>query len=100
MAKSWRAVRSSKSKGTSVTAEDIVSLKIGQVVELNRVPGEPVDLSVNGKIVARGEIVEVEGHLGVRGGHRVLEDRPGRRAEPRSRRAGRLVGEWQNRGAR
>ncbi len=49
-----------------VTAEEVVSLKVGQVIELSRVPGEPVDLSVNGKVVARGEVVEVEGHLGVR----------------------------------
>ena len=50
----------------SASAEEVVSLKIGQVIDLHRVPGEPVDLSVNGKIVARGELVEVEGHLGVR----------------------------------
>ena len=50
----------------AITAEEIISLKIGQVIDLNRVPGEPVELSVNGKIVARGELVEVEGHLGVR----------------------------------
>ncbi len=49
-----------------VTAEDVVSLKVGQVVDLSRVPGEPVELSVNSKIIARGELVEVEGHLGVR----------------------------------
>ncbi len=49
-----------------VTAEQVVSLRVGQVVDLNRVPGEPVELSVNGKVVARGELVEVEGHLGVR----------------------------------
>jgi type III secretion system YscQ/HrcQ family protein len=49
-----------------VTAEQVVSLRVGQVVDLNRVPGEPVELSVNGRIVARGELVEVEGHLGVR----------------------------------
>ncbi len=49
-----------------VTAEEVVSLRVGQVLDLNRVPGEPVELSVNGKIVARGELVEVEGHLGVR----------------------------------
>lgn len=49
-----------------VTAEQVVALKVGQVVDLNRVPGEPVELSVNGKVVARGELVEVEGHLGVR----------------------------------
>lgn len=50
----------------AITAEEVVALKIGQVLDLQRVPGEPVDLSVNGKIVARGELVEVEGHLGVR----------------------------------
>lgn len=49
-----------------VTAEQVVALKTGQVIDLNRVPGEPVELSVNGKVVARGELVEVEGHLGVR----------------------------------
>src|SRR6185369_6980363 len=49
-----------------VTAEQVVALKVGQVIDLNRVPGEPVELSVNGKVVARGELVEVEGHLGVR----------------------------------
>ncbi|MHB8876593.1 MAG: type III secretion system cytoplasmic ring protein SctQ [Myxococcaceae bacterium] len=49
-----------------VSAEEVVSLKVGQVIDLNRVPGEPVELSVNGKVVARGELVEVEGHLGVR----------------------------------
>ena len=49
-----------------VTAEDVVSLKVGLVIDLNRMPGEPIDLSVNGKIVARGELVEIEGNLGVR----------------------------------
>ncbi len=48
------------------SAEQVIALRVGQVIDLNRVPGEPVDLSVNGKIVARGEMVEVEGHLGVR----------------------------------
>ena len=49
-----------------VTAEQVVALKTGQVLDLNKVPGEPVEMSVNGKVVARGEIVEIEGHLGVR----------------------------------
>jgi flagellar motor switch protein FliM len=49
-----------------VTADEVVALKVGQVVELHRSPGEPVELSVNGKVVARGELVEVEGQLGVR----------------------------------
>jgi type III secretion system YscQ/HrcQ family protein len=49
-----------------VSAEDVVSLKVGLVIDLNRMPGEPIDLSVNGKVVARGELVEIEGNLGVR----------------------------------
>jgi type III secretion system YscQ/HrcQ family protein len=49
-----------------VTADQVVALHLGQVVELNRGPGEPVQLSVNGKLIARGELVEVEGQLGVR----------------------------------
>ena len=50
----------------STTAEEIVSLKVGHVFDLNRVAGEPLDLSVNGKVVARGELVEIDGNLGVR----------------------------------
>lgn len=49
-----------------VSAEDVVGLKVGQVIDMNRMAGEPVDLSVNGKVVARGELVEVDGNLGVR----------------------------------
>ncbi len=49
-----------------VTAEEVVGLKVGHVFDLNRQVGEPLDLSVNGKVVARGELVEVEGNLGVR----------------------------------
>ncbi|MBK7860058.1 MAG: type III secretion system cytoplasmic ring protein SctQ [Archangiaceae bacterium] len=49
-----------------ISAEEVVALKVGQVIDLNRVAGEPIDLSVNGKIVARGELVEVDGNLGVR----------------------------------
>ena len=49
-----------------VTAEEIVALKVGHVIDLAKGAGAPVDLSVNGKIVARGELVEVDGNLGVR----------------------------------
>lgn len=49
-----------------ITAEEVVSLKVGHVFDLNRQVGEPLDLSVNGKIVARGELVEIEGNLGIR----------------------------------
>lgn len=49
-----------------VSAEQVVALRTGQVLDLGKLPGEPVELSVNGKVVARGELVEIEGHLGVR----------------------------------
>jgi type III secretion system YscQ/HrcQ family protein len=49
-----------------ITAEQVVGLRMGQVIDLRRGAGEPVDLSVNGKVVARGELVELEGQLGVR----------------------------------
>lgn len=50
----------------STTAEEVVALKVGHVFDLNRVAGEPLDLSVNGKLVARGELVEIDGNLGIR----------------------------------
>jgi flagellar motor switch protein FliM len=49
-----------------VSAEDVLTLKVGHVFDLQRTAGEPLDLSVNGRIVARGELVEVDGNLGVR----------------------------------
>ena len=49
-----------------MTAEEVVGLKVGHVIDLNRSAGEPLDLSVNGKVVARGELVEVDGNLGIR----------------------------------
>lgn len=50
----------------AVTADQVVAMKPGQVIDLNKLPGEPVELSVNGKIVGRGELVDIEGHLGVK----------------------------------
>lgn len=49
-----------------MTAEAVVGLRVGQVLDLERGSAEPVELSINGKVVARGELVEVEGQLGVR----------------------------------
>ena len=50
----------------AVTAADVVQLRPGQVIELARSPGEPVDLVVDGRRIGRGELVEIEGELGVR----------------------------------
>ncbi len=45
---------------------EVLSLCEGQVIELDRVAGEPVDLLVNGKLVARGEVVVVDERYGLR----------------------------------
>ena len=44
----------------------VVRLRAGQILRLTRGPNDPVDLVVNGKLFARGELIEVEGELGVR----------------------------------
>ncbi|UCC79193.1 MAG: flagellar motor switch protein FliN [Candidatus Zixiibacteriota bacterium] len=51
---------------TSMPIQDILNLGPGSVVELNRLAGEPVDLLVNDKLIARGEVVVVDENFGVR----------------------------------
>lgn len=45
---------------------DILRLQVGSVVELDKEIGEPVDILVNNKAIARGEVVEIDGQYGVR----------------------------------
>jgi flagellar motor switch protein FliN/FliY len=51
---------------TKMPISDILALGPGSVVELNKLAGEPVDLLVNYKIVAKGEVVVVDENFGVR----------------------------------
>ncbi len=44
---------------------DLLKLKEGSVVELDRKVGEPIDIFINDRLVARGEVVIVENRLGV-----------------------------------
>jgi flagellar motor switch protein FliN len=46
--------------------EDILKLGTGSIVELDRLAGGPVDLLVNDKLVARGEVVAIDEKFGVR----------------------------------
>ncbi|MBV9971908.1 MAG: flagellar motor switch protein FliN [Candidatus Eremiobacteraeota bacterium] len=50
----------------TLTVGEILGIGTGSIVELDRRHSDPVDLIVNGKRVARGEIVAVEEQLGVR----------------------------------
>ena len=47
------------------TLEELSKLKEGQIIELEKTPPEIVDLSVDGKVIASGKLVDVEGKLGV-----------------------------------
>ena len=51
---------------TKMSIADILALGPGSVVELNKLAGEPVDLLVNHKVVARGEVVVVDENFGLR----------------------------------
>ena len=49
-----------------LTADEVIRLGTGHIIELGRSPAEPVDLVVNGRLLAKGELVEIEGTLGVK----------------------------------
>lgn len=49
-----------------MTIREVLSLLPGTVVELDRVAGEPVDILVNGKPIAKGEVVVLGDMFGVR----------------------------------
>lgn len=51
---------------TSMPLAELLALNEGSVVELNRQAGELLDVMVNGTIVAKGEIVTVDGRYGIR----------------------------------
>ena len=45
---------------------EVLELAIGSIVQLDKVADEPVQLSVNRKLVARGEVVVVENQFGIK----------------------------------
>ncbi len=51
---------------TSMLVNDLLQLGQGSVVELSKLAGEPMEILVNGKLVARGEVVVVNEKFGVR----------------------------------
>ncbi len=46
--------------------KDVVDLGAGSIVEIDKAAGEPVDVLVNGRLVAKGEVVVIEDNFGVR----------------------------------
>lgn len=50
----------------AIPVRDVLQLGPGSVVELNKLGGEPVDILVNGRPIAKGEVVVVDENFGVR----------------------------------
>ncbi len=51
---------------TKLSVRDQLKLNHGSVVELDRIAGEPLDVLVNGMLIARGEVVVVNDNYGIR----------------------------------
>ena len=51
---------------THKSISDILEFSPGTIIELNKIAGEPIDVLVNGKFVAKGEVVVIEESFGIR----------------------------------
>lgn len=51
---------------TKMQIKDILSLGKGSLIELSKLAGEPVDIIVNGKLLAKGEVVVIDENFGVK----------------------------------
>jgi flagellar motor switch protein FliN/FliY len=63
---------------TELTIRDLLRLSEGSVIELDRLAGDPLDVLVNGTLIAKGEVVMVGERFGIRFGQIVD---PEKRAE-------------------
>lgn len=52
--------------GTEIAIRNLLQLSQGSVIELDRVAGEPLDVKVNGTLIAHGEVVVVNDRYGIR----------------------------------
>lgn len=51
---------------TEMSIRDLLRLKAGGILELDKMAGEPLDIRLNGRLIARGEAVIVNDRFGVR----------------------------------
>ena len=49
-----------------MTIRETLAIAPGSIIALNRMAGEPVDLLVNGRRIARGEVVAIDEEFGLR----------------------------------
>ena len=60
---------------TSMTLAELLALSDGSVVELDRAANELLDIYANGTLIAKGEIVSVDGRYGIQVAELVAPDR-------------------------
>ncbi|MED5041713.1 flagellar motor switch protein FliN, partial [Geobacillus stearothermophilus] len=51
---------------TKRSVQEILQLSTGSIIELDKLAGEPVDVFVNNKLIAKGEVVVIDENFGVR----------------------------------
>jgi flagellar motor switch protein FliN/FliY len=51
---------------TRKTIKEVLELTAGSIIQLDKMAGEPVDLMVNGKLIAKGEVVVIDENYGIR----------------------------------
>lgn len=51
---------------TKRTVQEILALSSGSIIELDKLAGEPVDILINNKLIAKGEVVVIDENFGVR----------------------------------
>jgi flagellar motor switch protein FliN/FliY len=51
---------------THMSLKDILDLREGSIVELDRLAGEPLDLKVSGQLVAQGEVIAIDDYYGLK----------------------------------
>ncbi len=52
--------------GCQLPMREVLQLAIGSVVQLDKAADAPVELSINGKLIARGEVVVIEDRYGLK----------------------------------
>lgn len=51
---------------SKMLVKEILKLGVGSLIPLEKEAGEPIDLMINNKLIARGEVVEIDGNFGIK----------------------------------
>jgi flagellar motor switch protein FliN/FliY len=51
---------------TQMSLREVLDLREGSIIELDRLAGEPLDVKVGGQLIAQGEVVAVDDYYGLR----------------------------------